>query len=115
MVVIQFSGVERAVDLCAAPGSWSQVLSRKLYKQNDGAQIKYVGRKQLKFSFLTTPFSDQVKIVAVDLQEMAPLEGVIQIKGDITKLSTVQEIINHFEGKLADLVVSLFCPLQDTP
>lgn len=43
--------------------------------------------------------------MAVDLQEMAPLEGVIQIKGDITKLSTVQEIIHHFEGKLADLVV----------
>lgn len=24
------AGVRRAVDLCAAPGSWSQVLSRKL-------------------------------------------------------------------------------------
>ena len=45
---------------------------------------------------------------------MAPLEGVIQIKGDITKLSTVQEIINHFEGKLADLVVSLFNLLPNT-
>mgnify|MGYP002389594583 CR=1 FL=1 len=46
MVVIQFSGVERAVDLCAAPGSWSQVLSRKLYKQDDGAQIKYEAASQ---------------------------------------------------------------------
>ena len=26
-----FNGVERAVDLCAAPGSWSQVLSNKVY------------------------------------------------------------------------------------
>jgi 23S rRNA U2552 (ribose-2'-O)-methylase RlmE/FtsJ len=25
-------GVKRAVDLCAAPGSWSQVLSRKIYE-----------------------------------------------------------------------------------
>lgn len=25
-----FGGVETAVDLCAAPGSWSQVLSEKL-------------------------------------------------------------------------------------
>eukprot|EP01117_Protostelium_nocturnum_P012706 TRINITY_DN4689_c0_g1_i1.p1 TRINITY_DN4689_c0_g1~~TRINITY_DN4689_c0_g1_i1.p1 ORF type:complete len:175 (-),score=60.22 TRINITY_DN4689_c0_g1_i1:8-532(-) len=37
---------------------------------------------------------------------MAPLEGVYQMKGDITKLSTAQQIIQHFEGKQADLVVS---------
>lgn len=29
------SGVTKAVDLCAAPGSWSQVLSRKLYLNED--------------------------------------------------------------------------------
>src|SRR5690348_4931077 len=50
-------------------------------------------------------FREDVKIVAVDLQDMSPLEGVIQIKGDITKLSTVEEIIHHFKGELADLVV----------
>lgn len=37
---------------------------------------------------------------------MAPIVGVIQIKGDITKISTAEEIISHFEGKLADLIVS---------
>ncbi|XP_038603872.1 putative tRNA (cytidine(32)/guanosine(34)-2'-O)-methyltransferase [Tachyglossus aculeatus] len=77
-----FQGVRRAVDLCAAPGSWSQVLSRKL-KGSDTAST----------------------IVAVDLQAMAPLPGVIQIQGDITKVSTAQEIIRHFEGQPADLVV----------
>ena len=30
-----FSGVNRAVDLCAAPGSWSQVLSSKLYESDE--------------------------------------------------------------------------------
>ena len=30
---------------------------------------------------------EDVKIVAVDLQAMAPLSGVIQIQGDITKVS----------------------------
>ncbi|KAL4601520.1 hypothetical protein GN956_G25843, partial [Arapaima gigas] len=45
------------------------------------------------------------KIVAVDLQAMAPLPGVTQIQGDITKTSTAQEIIEHFEGRPADLVV----------
>lgn len=29
---------------------------------------------------------DDVKIVAVDLQAMAPIPGVIQIQGDITKV-----------------------------
>lgn len=48
---------------------------------------------------------DDVKIVAVDLQEMAPIEGVIQIQGDITSKSTADEIINHFEGKKAQLVI----------
>uniref|UniRef100_A0A8C6SR76 Putative tRNA (cytidine(32)/guanosine(34)-2'-O)-methyltransferase n=1 Tax=Neogobius melanostomus TaxID=47308 RepID=A0A8C6SR76_9GOBI len=78
-----FTGVNRAVDLCAAPGSWSQVLSRKLRSVDDA----------------------EVKIVAVDLQAMAPLPGVTQIQGDITKISTAEEIIRHFEGQPADLVV----------
>ena len=45
------------------------------------------------------------KIVAVDLQAMAPLPGVIQIQGDITQLSTAENIMQHFEGEKADLVV----------
>ena len=50
--------VHRAVDLCAAPGSWSQVLSDKLLSKNfDGED-------------------DEPRIVAVDLQQMAPLPGV---------------------------------------
>ncbi|KAI0227371.1 tRNA (uridine-2'-O-)-methyltransferase trm7 [Massospora cicadina] len=79
-----FDGVRNVVDLCAAPGSWSQVLSQKLIKEGD---------------------PDPPKIVAVDLQAMAPLPGVIQYQGDITKLSTAEKIISHFQGGLADLVV----------
>ncbi|XP_071945684.1 tRNA (cytidine(32)/guanosine(34)-2'-O)-methyltransferase-like isoform X2 [Antedon mediterranea] len=81
----QCGGVTRAVDLCAAPGSWSQVLSRKLRAKEETR--------------------DQVKIVAVDLQAMAPLPGVTQLQGDITKVSTANEIVSHFEGEKADLVV----------
>lgn len=77
------SRVERCVDLCAAPGSWSQVLSRKL------------GSSQGK-----------EKIVAIDLQAMAPLPGVIQLQGDITKISTAEAIIQHFEGEKADFICS---------
>lgn len=45
------------VDLCAAPGSWSQVLSKKLYETNANPE--------------------DVKIIAVDLQAMAPLPGLL--------------------------------------
>jgi tRNA (cytidine32/guanosine34-2'-O)-methyltransferase len=71
------------VDLCAAPGSWSQVLQKKI-KPKDG---------------------NQPIIVAVDLQKMAPIPGVIQLQGDITKQSTADAIIDNFHGELADLVV----------
>ena len=46
-----------------------------------------------------------MKIVSVDLQDIAPIDGVIRIKGDITKLSTAEEIVQQFNGQLADLVV----------
>lgn len=46
------------------------------------------------------------KIVAVDLQPMAPIEGVTQIQGDITSEVTAQEVISHFDGEHADIVVS---------
>ncbi|MCP9259604.1 putative tRNA (cytidine(32)/guanosine(34)-2'-O)-methyltransferase [Dirofilaria immitis] len=65
-----FLDVHRVVDLCAAPGSWSQI-----------------------------------HIVAVDLQPMSPLPGVIQLQGDITEVSTAEKIISYFEGLTADLVV----------
>lgn len=69
--------IDRVVDLCAAPGSWSQVLSRRL------------------------PGSC---IVAVDLQLMAPLPGVTQLQGDITKLETARQVVATLGGE-ADLVV----------
>ena len=62
------AGVRNAVDLCAAPGSWSQVLSRRLY----------------------LPHKDEpdagVRIVAVDLQPMAPIEGVLAIQARFCRL-----------------------------
>ena len=66
----------RAVDLCAAPGSWTQVLKE------------------------TVEF-----VVSVDLQAMAPIEGAKIIQGDITSGETAREIIDYFKGDKVDVVV----------
>ncbi|XP_015190563.1 PREDICTED: putative tRNA (cytidine(32)/guanosine(34)-2'-O)-methyltransferase, partial [Polistes dominula] len=87
-----FEGVNKAVDLCAAPGSWSQVLYKKLNENYE---------KALENGEDITP----PKILAVDLQAMAPLNGVIQIQGDITNVNTAKCIIEHFDNMQADLVV----------
>ncbi|KAI5709729.1 hypothetical protein M8J76_012145 [Diaphorina citri] len=76
-----FDNVTKVVDLCAAPGSWSQVIGHKL-----SGVVNH-------------------KIVAVDLQAMAPIPGVIQVQGDITKESTIKEIFSHFDDEKVDLVV----------
>ncbi|GAB2222081.1 hypothetical protein Droror1_Dr00013280 [Drosera rotundifolia] len=65
-----FEGVKRVVDLCAAPGSRSQVLSRKLYLPAKLSLNKEDGDRPL--------------IVAVDLQPMAPIQGVIQVHNECT-------------------------------
>ncbi|KAI4466512.1 ribosomal rna methyltransferase [Holotrichia oblita] len=93
--------VTKAVDLCAAPGSWSQVLSRKLYLKDETHTPKNTSNS----ATLPAQPNENVKIVAVDLQPMAPLPGVTQLQGDITQYSTAQAIIQQFNGTQADLVV----------
>lgn len=49
--------------------------------------------------------SDNVKIVAVDIQTMAPLENVTILQGDITSYETADKVIEEFRGCKAQLVV----------
>lgn len=65
--------------------------------------LRYFGSDQVLARKLDT--EGGAKIVAVDLQAMAPLPGVVQIQGDITQTSTAASIIQHFQGSQADLVV----------
>eukprot|EP01052_Picozoa_sp_SAG31_P042785 SAG31_NODE_6908_length_1861_cov_1.675399_1_plen_217_part_00 len=61
-----FEGVDRVVDLCAAPGSWSQVVSRRLF---DGQSASSQTRR---------------KAIAVDLQEMAPIDNITCLKVSVS-------------------------------
>lgn len=49
--------------------------------------------------------SEAPKIVAVDLQPISPIEGVCCIQGDITTEATANQVVSHFDGAKADLIV----------
>lgn len=96
-----FSGVERAVDLCAAPGSWSQVLASRIYGTAEDDKQGQTDQADTEMKCV----NEREKIVAVDLQAMAPIGGVRQIQGDITTMETAESIIAHFGGLKADIVI----------
>lgn len=77
-----FTGCSRVVDLCCAPGSWSQVAAAKI------------------------PDTSDRKIIAIDLREIDPIDGVIRLVGDITCETTAQQVIDLMEGARADLVMA---------
>ena len=66
------------IDLGAAPGSWSQFISRKF---------------------------KNTKIVAIDLKEMEAIDNTLQIKGDFTDEKQQKKIIEYFKDKV-DVVIS---------
>ena len=73
-----FKGGMLVIDIGAAPGSWSQYVS-KVVKNG--------------------------KIISIDLKEMENIENTIQIKGDFTEISTQNNIKNYLKKK-PDVVMS---------
>ena len=73
-----FKGSDCVIDIGAAPGSWSQYVSKVLKKG---------------------------KIISIDLKEMEKIENIIQIKGDFTN-SDIQNQIKNYVDKEIDVVMS---------
>ena len=72
------------VDLGSAPGGWSQVA------------VKLVGHKG--------------RVLATDLLEMDPVQGVDFVQGDFTEQPVVDELIRLLDGRRPDLVISDIAP-----
>ena len=73
-----FKGGMNVIDIGAAPGSWSQYVS-KVVKNG--------------------------KLVSVDLKDMEKIDNSIQLKGDFTKIE-IQEKIKKYLNKEIDVVIS---------
>lgn len=123
------------MDLCAAPGSWSQVLSRVLIKGEKFGRTAWEDKQEklrqlmlkvhdikqtssereggsLEVSSQEFPIHEQskgdskipelkprkdVKIVAIDLQPMSPLQGITTLRADITHPATVPLLLQALD------------------
>jgi 23S rRNA (uridine2552-2'-O)-methyltransferase len=85
------------VDLGSAPGAWSQYLRRRFAPKSAGAGGAAVGELN-------------GRIVALDILEMEPIEGVAFIQGDFREDDVLYRLGEAVGGQLVDVVVSDMAP-----
>jgi 23S rRNA (uridine2552-2'-O)-methyltransferase len=85
------------IDLGCSPGAWSQYLRRRFVPKTAGSGGAGVGQLQ-------------GEIIALDLLDFEPLEGVHYIQGDFRDDAVLQQLLQRMAGRRADLVVSDMAP-----
>ncbi|MFN3617275.1 MAG: RlmE family RNA methyltransferase [Aquabacterium sp.] len=85
------------VDLGAVPGAWSQYIRRKFAPKEAGAGGAASGALN-------------GTIIALDLLEFEPIEGVEFIQGDFTEQSVLDQLEAAVGGRPVDVVVSDMAP-----
>jgi 23S rRNA (uridine2552-2'-O)-methyltransferase len=85
------------VDLGAAPGAWSQYLRRKFAPKDAGVGGAAVGELN-------------GTIIALDLLDFEPIEGVQFIQGDFREEAVLQQLQAAVGDRQVDLVVSDMAP-----
>lgn len=81
------------VDLGAAPGAWSQYLRRKFAGPAGAAAGELHGT-----------------IIALDLLDFEPIEGVTFLQGDFREEQVSQQLVQALDGRQADVVLSDMAP-----
>jgi 23S rRNA (uridine2552-2'-O)-methyltransferase len=85
------------VDLGATPGAWSQYVRRKFAPKEAGAGGAAVGALN-------------GTIIALDVLDFEPIEGVIFIQGDFREAAVVEQLEAAVAGRPVDVVVSDMAP-----
>jgi 23S rRNA (uridine2552-2'-O)-methyltransferase len=85
------------VDLGAVPGAWSQYLRRKFAPREAGAGGAAVGELN-------------GTIIALDILDFEPIEGVTFIQGDFREESVLAALERALAGRAVDVVVSDMAP-----
>lgn len=85
------------IDLGCAPGAWSQYLRRRFAPKTAGSGGAASGELQ-------------GRIIALDLLDFEPVEGVHYIQGDFRDDAVLQQLVNAMAGQRADLVLSDMAP-----
>jgi len=82
------------VDLGAAPGGWSQIAAPIVEKAS--AERRNAGKTGY--------------VIALDILDMEPLDGVIFIQGDFTEQDVHDRLLTTLNGRQVDLVMSDIAP-----
>ena len=85
------------IDLGCAPGAWSQYLRRRFAPKAVGSGGAASGQLH-------------GRIVALDLLDFEPIDGVHYIQGDFRDESVLRQLVEHLGGEHADLVLSDMAP-----
>lgn len=85
------------VDLGAAPGAWSQYVRRKFAPRDGGTGGAAVGALN-------------GTIIALDLLDFEPIEGVLFIQGDFREEAVLTQLQDAVGGRPVDIVISDMAP-----
>ena len=85
------------IDLGCAPGAWSQYLRRRFAPKVAGSGGAASGELH-------------GRIIALDLLDFEPVEGVHYIQGDFRDEAVLRQLVASMDGRRADVVVSDMAP-----